>query len=151
MTSTDKENTLSIKIQTSVLMNLIIMLPHAVIFIIVAFCVVIMNIHWSFLFIATLAICVSVIYFFNLHIKKSLKNSVYSLFKDQRDQWSIRLKEPKSYKISVLGTSFSSEFFIILNLIDESKRKYTAIITKDSVPDEQYRKLKVYINTHKLL
>ena len=150
MTSKDIKQSLSIKIKSSLQKYFIIILPHVISLVIISSCVILFDIYVWYLVITCVFIIASFIYFFRLHIKLNLSNSVLSLYKDPIGNWSIDLKGRVKHKIEILGTSFISEFFIILNVKDESKKQYAVILTKDSVNKDDYRKLKVFINTNQL-
>ncbi len=151
MTKTDNNKTLHIKLQSSLLKRLFIVVPHLIVILIIFACLFWTDTKSIYLFVSVILITFSFIYFFKLHIKKDLKNSVLCISKNTNDDWYLDSKEIKNQKVFISGSSFASELLIILNLVDQTNKQFSAIVTRDSIEIAQFRKLKVYIKTHKLI
>ncbi len=151
MTKTDNNKTLHIKLQSSLLKRLFIVVPHLIVILIIFACLFWTDTKSIYLFVSVILITFSFIYFFKLHIKKDLKSSVLCISKNTNDDWYLDSKEIKNQKVFISGSSFASELLIILNLVDQTNKQFSALVTRDSIEITQFRKLKVYIKTHKLI
>jgi len=69
---------------------------------------------------------------------------------DSKNCWRILLSDAVKKDVVVSGSSFDSNFLIILNFEDMEEKYYVALITADSVTNEEFRKLKVFLKTQKL-
>jgi hypothetical protein len=47
----------------------------------------------------------------------------------------------------LLGSSFNSQYLIILNFCTSDSRRYTALLAKDMMTEDELRYLKVYLKT----
>ena len=100
-----------------------------------------------------LIICIawSFIYFLRLYCFQSSQNSVVSIQQDSVKNWRILLaNDNKTKRAHLLPSSFTSSYFIILiyNLDNSTRinKNYSVLITRDSLPKESFRILKVKLN-----
>ena len=103
-----------------------------------------------FLLLSIVIVISSLIYFVRLHLTFDSNKSIISLQKDLKNNWTIKYKNGVKASVSILPSSFVSEILIIMNVVDKSKQQFSVLITLDSIDKDQYRKLKVFMNTHKL-
>jgi len=65
------------------------------------------------------------------------------IFQDSAKNWFIKTREYDKQKVQLLGTRFISKMLIIINLVDSNKKKYTILITPDSLPKSEFRRITV--------
>jgi len=133
----------SLKIKASLLKKLLILLPHlfavGLIFLIEPFP--------GYLGAFLLALIIlSAIYYYRLHISKKLKQSVYYISQDSAKNWLVTTRGDMLQQVTLLDSSFTSNFLIIINYIDINKNKYCVIIMHDSLANDEFRRLLLRLN-----
>jgi len=151
MISNNKNSILHLRVVPSLGKILLIILPHLVCFLLMIFCFYQWNISTIYLIVILVCILVSLIYFIKLHLSLSLNKSIKSLTKDSNDKWHINTVDKTNHSVDIVGTSYVSNSLIILNLIDDIKKEYSVLFTVDSLNIDQFRRLKVFLNTKQLL
>lgn len=142
----------AINIKASLQKCLLIVIPHLVIGAIVLMAPP-LNLYIKGT--AILLVLLSFVYYFRLHIKADLKQSVSAIRQDSAENWGLQLhsSENQDYiSVALLASSFASNVLIILNFSDTSKGSlakgaYRVLITPDSVSEDEYRRLKVRLKT----
>lgn len=132
--------------------HILILFPHMFTAIILLAFLVAERLDLIYLLLSLVFILASYYYFVRLHLKRNLNKSICEIRKSINDEWSLVLKNKSEQRVSILPSSFSSRFLIILNFqnTDIKKDSYSAIITPDSISIEEFRRLKVFIKTKKL-
>lgn len=77
------------------------------------------------------------------------KKSISSLELNTREEWWLYSKSGMT-KAELLGTSFITQYLIVLNFKTKQLLKTSVMLTRDSVSAEQWRKLRVYLTIQKL-
>lgn len=136
---------LSITPTSSFWLNLLIILSHALILL---FVVLLLDIKLVFALIFILMIVLSLAYYFQLYICKTLKKSVqyavHSFHKGQDKGWSVRLSHKKEdLAVAIQPSSFVSSSLVILNFKDHNNKTYSLMIPADSVTQQVNRQLRV--------
>jgi len=150
MTSKHNKQILSIRIKPSITKILIIVVPHVLIASFLLFNSYIFKLGNSILMLSLLFTILSLFYFIKLHLNMSLKQSIYSISRDINNKWWVNYKNKKNINITLSSNSFVSNYLILLNTIDASKKCSTIIITPDSIKKDQFRQLKVILKTDRL-
>jgi len=140
----------TIKIKASLSKQLLIVLPHVIVTAILFIFLDFKGLTKIYYLMSLICISISLIYFVRLYLTFSAKKSIYTVNKDSNNNWSLTTRNSEKTNVSILATSFSSNLLIIFNFQDESEKQYTALITPDSLTQDEFRKLKVYIKTRKL-
>ncbi len=108
--------------------------------------------------VAIALVVASFVYYYRLHIRTDLNKSVKAVRLDSAKNWGVKLqffKKSQDYtNVILLGSSFYSNFLIILNFSDLSqnsvvKATYSVLITPDSLSKDEFRRLKVRLKTLK--
>lgn len=136
---------LSITPASSFWLNLLVILSHALVFV---FVILLLDIELVFALILILMIAMSLAYYFQLHISKTLRKSVqyavHSFHKGEDKGWSVRLSHQKEdLSVVIQPSSFVSNRLIILNFKDHHNKTYSLMIPADSVTQPVNRQLKV--------
>jgi len=91
--------------------------------------------------IITSLIFLSTLYYVRLHIHQVLKKSVRVIYQDSSKNWFIETTNIEKKEVKLSNTSFFSWSLILINFIDFNNKKYTVLITPDSLLNEEYRRL----------
>ena len=104
---------------------------------------------WLSLFLVAM-ILYSFIYYLRLHVFQSLNKSVLSIRRDSTGNWLIKTSQNPQKNVSLSGSSFVSNYLIILNYKSHGLFKNnTVLLTVDSLSKDDFRHLSVAINTTK--
>lgn len=126
-----------------------IFVPHLLAILIVIFLVPVL---WLLkLGLATL-IVLSLLYFFQLHVYQKLSNSVISIQQDSANNWFVTTLHDNGQAVQreLLASSFVSPYLIILNFSgSNSLLPYTALVPPGSLPEKDFRRLRVRLKTMK--
>jgi len=150
MNKKDINKTINVVLKDSRQKRLFIIIPHLISLFIIVVCVLWLETKLSFLVFSLFLILLSFIYCYKLHINKNLKHSIDSFSVNVNGNCYLTLYENNKQHVLISARSFVSNYFILLIFAVESNKTYTALITRDSLEDNQFRRLKIYINTHKL-
>jgi len=139
---------LSIEIKPSLQKYIIVTIPHVLALI---FLVFIKNLALLQILFLVSTVLFSFIYFLRLHCLGSLEHSVISIQQDSVRNWMLLFPyKSEMKKVKLMHTSFISNHLIILIYKPDSARyfykKYTILITRDSVSKKEFRILKAKIN-----
>jgi len=91
--------------------------------------------------IITSLIFLSTLYYVRLHIHQVLKKSVRVIYQDSSKNWFIETTNIEKKEVKLSNTSFFSWSLILINFLDFNNKKYTVLITPDSLLNEEYRRL----------
>ena len=149
MSSNQFKQAFTIKIKSTLIKKLLIVLPHVIVAVLLFIFLDFKGLISIYFMLSLLCIAISLIYFVRLHLIFSSNQSIYNIQNNINDDWSLVLRDYEKVNVSISGTSFNSNFLIILNFKNESKEQYTALITRDSVTQSEFRRLKVRIKTRK--
>jgi len=146
-----KENNFSLIIRSSKWKIALIILPHFF-----SLILLFLAIYQEFLNIVFLSVVFlilsSLIYFYRLHLTRTLSQSVQSIHKDSKGIWWVVLYDGNEKRqVSISGESFESNILIILNLECLLGKIFTVLITPDSVTTEEFRVLKVMLKIQKIV
>ncbi len=132
---------LHLVLKPSLQKRLLIIAPH----LIALFIIVLLDVFPLYMKIALFTLIVaSSIYYSRLHIFNTLKKSIHTIQQDSANNWIISIQEKGDNKtVELLPSSFISKIIIVLNYKDINKSHYSAIITKDSLSDDDFRHLYV--------
>lgn len=83
----------------------------------------------------------SVIYYYRLHISRKLARSVYEISQDSAKNWLISTQNNEPKQVTLLDSSFASNFLIVINYIDIKNNKYVVVFTPDSLSVNDFRHL----------
>lgn len=139
-----------LRIKSSLGKTLLIVLPHSAVFVLLLFLAFKNERFDNYLLLIFLLIISSLVYFYRLHLSRTLSKSIFEISMDSKNCWRILLSDAVKKDVVVSGSSFDSNFLIILNFEDMEEKYYVALITADSVTNEEFRKLKVFLKTQKL-
>lgn len=90
-------------------------------------------------------ILVSLRYYIFLYLKPKSTKYVQTIFQDSNQNWFIKTAKYKKQEVILSGSSFLSNILILTNFTDSNKQHYIALITPDSLPKTEYRRLIVRI------
>lgn len=147
---------LSITLKPTVTLSLLVVIPHMLAFLIVVVLIAVptsissvssSSLVWVAGFVTISCIIVSLVYFSRLHIWKILDKSIKEIHQDSAKNWSVIVCDEETKSVQLLTTSFISTFLVVLNFKDLNSRIYTAIIVSDSLPGQDFRRLRVRIKT----
>ena len=119
---------------------MLILIPHFLIFLFVIITPVELYIVKVYL---SLAVILSLYYFLRLYIFKNLNKSIESISKDSMGNWYIQDVSNQQYSVQLLHSSFVGKFLIILNYTDINKKKFSVLLTRDSLEEDEFRRLKI--------
>lgn len=130
---------LSLKIKPSLQRWSAIVVPHFL----VSMMLLVLNNDFQRIILLALffLILISLVYSVRLHIYQSLKNSVKIIYQDSAKNWFIEIIDTEKKEVNLSNTSFFSPFLILINFSDSNNKKYTVLITPDSLLSEEYRRL----------
>ena len=97
--------------------------------------------NFKFKLIIILLICFSTIYYLRLHIHHALKKSVRVIYQDSSKNWFIETIDTERKEVQLSNTSFFSQPLILINCTDFNNKKYTVLITPDSLSNAEHRRL----------
>ena len=129
---------LSLTIIPTLQKKLFIIIPHLFVMVLVLTVDPIPNYLRLILFIL---IVISVVYYYRLHILGTLKYSVSRIGQDSVKNWILKTHDGRSRQVSLLDSSFVSQYLIVLNYIDRNKSNYVVVFTRDSLPISDFRHL----------
>jgi hypothetical protein len=89
----------------------------------------------------------SYFYYYQWHVARVLKKSIVEIHINSLENWSIFSYTGKRIKVDLLGSSFSSQSLIILNFCSFNSKKYTVLITKNMLNEDEFRHLRVRLKT----
>ncbi|RVU86282.1 hypothetical protein EOL70_02210 [Leucothrix sargassi] len=96
----------------------------------------------------------SAAHYLKLHYWQTAKRSVSEFNIDANGQWSVLCEHlPRQanltqwVQVSLDGSTFSSRFLIVLNLVGEGQR-FTILLPKDSLDQDTFRRLRVRLKMH---
>ncbi len=144
------DQAVSINIQSNLIKQLLIVLPHAIAGVTLVAFLDLKGVITFFFLISLVCVFLSLIYFVRLHLTLNSKKSILKIHFKAQDSWYLTLKNDIRVKVTILATSFSSNLLIILNFKDVTGRQYTALITPDGINPDEFRRLKVLIKTYRL-
>lgn len=134
-------------IKPSLQKSLLIIVPHLIgIIIVLSFTVFSLWLKLQFIVI----VLASGFYYTRLHLLQKSKKSVISIQQDSAKNWFISTHDkghevpPKSVILS--ASSFGNKYLIVLNYRDINKSYYSAIITPDSISNNDFRRLQVRLS-----
>jgi len=133
---------LALNIRPSRQKYFLIFVPHLTVFIFLLFSDVFTG--WLKLIISLLIIS-SLFYFYQWHLRQSMKQSVQQIFQDTANNWFITTPKYEQKPVEILPSSYIGHLLIIINFIDTDKNKYVALLTSDSLSKDDYRRLIVRI------
>ena len=133
---------LALNIKPSYQRWLIIVIPHLFVLMVVVFLVDIFEPAIQLLLV--LLILSSVFYYLRLHIHQSSAKSITRVYQDSVKNWLIETKDGKK-EVQLAGSSFMSDFLILMNFTDAYKQKYNVFITPDILSTSEFRRLSVRI------
>lgn len=93
------------------------------------------------LVLSLLVIMVSYWYFYRWHVAHSLKKSIVEVSLNALDVWSVRTVSTKYNEVTLLSSSFVSQYLIILNFRLSPMRGYTMLIVKSEIDENKFRHL----------
>ena len=149
MTLNRFNQTLTIKMKSSLSKQLFIVMPHVIIAVLMCFFMNLTGVTLFYLFISLTCILMSLIYFVRMHLTLNANKSICSIVKNSNGDWNLALKNSEVPNVLISTTSFVSNTLIILVCIDGFNNHYTALITPDSVNQDVFRRLKVHLKTSK--
>lgn len=149
MHSNQFNETTNIKIKSTLLMKLFVLLPHLVVTVIFLILLYLGVLTVYYFIVLAFFIIVSLLYFSNLHFINATSRSITHINKVLGGDWKLTLKDSIVVKAKMLDTSFSSSLFVILNFQDANNKNYTSFITRDCLESDEFRRLKVLIKTSK--
>ena len=91
----------------------------------------------------SLVVILSLYYFLRLYIFKNLNKSIESVSQDSLKNWYIQDIGKHQHPVQLLPSSFVSKFLIILNYAGIDKKKYSVLLTPDSLDEKEFRRLKI--------
>lgn len=89
----------------------------------------------------------SYFYYYQWHVTRVLEKSIVEIDINSLEDWSVFSYTGKRIKVDLLSSSFSSQSLIILNLRSLNSRKYTVLITKNMLTEDEFRHLSVRLKT----
>ena len=119
---------------------MLILIPH---FLILLFVIITPVELYIVKVLLSLVIILSLYYFLRLYIFKNLDKSIESFSKDSMGNWYIQDVRNQQHPVQLLPSSFVSKFLIILNYAGIDKNKFSVLITRDSLEDDEFRRLKI--------
>lgn len=134
---------LSLTIIPSFYKKLLIIIPH---FVVMVFVLLVEPIPKYLRLILSILIVISVVYYYRLHILGALKRSVSRIGQDSVKNWVLETYDSRSINVSLLDSSFVSQYLIVLNYIDRSNNNYVVVFTCDSLSISDFRHLVVRLN-----
>lgn len=96
-----------------------------------------------------MAIISSYFYYYQWHVARILEKSIVEIHINSLEDWSVFSCRGRRIKVDLLSSSFSSQFLIILNFRCFNSRKYTVLITKNMLNEDDFRHLRVRLKTAK--
>ena len=97
-------------------------------------------------------IILSLLYFLSVHIFQKLHHAVIGIQRDSTNNWLITTAKDKNkaFHSELLSSSFVSPWLVILNFKGNHKlNAYTALIPLGSLPEDDFRRLRVILKTMK--
>ena len=120
----------------------VILIPHIIMLILVLS----MSVFFLWLkILLTILIVTSLTYYFRLHISNALDKSIHAIQQDSVNNWLIKTNGESEFNnltsVNILPNSFISKYIIVLNFRDTAQSQYSVIIMKDSLQEDDYRRL----------
>lgn len=138
-----------VPVNPSLTIILLVVLPHLIAISIVFLLVLTSNSITSLILASSCATIVfilfSLVYFARLHLWQNLKKSVLEIKQDSAQNWTLLTRDRELEQLELLNTSFISTFFVVLNFRGLKRDVYTALFAVDSLPDQDFRRLRVRI------
>jgi len=140
-----------VPVKPSLTIYLLVVLPHLSAISIVVFLVVSTSYRLTPLvliscFATTVFILFSLIYFARLHLLQNLKKSVLEIQQDSAQNWTVVTRNQELKQVELLNTSFISTLIVVLNFKGLKREVYTTVFAADSLPDQDFRRLRVSVN-----
>ncbi len=135
---------MEIELNQSLLIKLIIFIPH-----LVSFCIVLwlLDIQLLIRILLLSLIVTSLFYYLRKYIFLTDKTVIRKIKYDSNQKWSIFLENNEQHEVELLPTSYISNWLIIFNFKQNKTIVRTAILTKDSTEKAYFRRLKILANT----
>lgn len=89
----------------------------------------------------------SYFYYYQWHVVRVFNKSIVEIHINASGDWSVFSCRGKQIKVDLLASSFVSQPLIILNFCSLNSRKYTVLITKNMLNENEFRHLKVRLKT----
>lgn len=124
----------------------LVIIPH-----LFALCIVLLipYVALNVKFILVVLIIVSSIFYSRLHLIQGSESAIKSIRVNNKNMWSVNLRDDELVKVDVLPSSFISNWLIILNLKrHDNLKSVTALITIDSLDNDTFRHLKVKLKNY---
>ena len=150
MFSNQFNQSITINVKSSLIKQLLIWFPHAISTTILILFLKLQHLNITYFLLLIICIVISLVYFIRLHLLFSANKSIHTIQKSTNDIWKVTFKNGVEKNVSLMNTSFVSSLFIILNFNDSTSKQYSALISSDSVNHDEFRRLKVFIKSHRL-
>ena len=131
---------LSLKVEPSRVKSLLILCPHVLILVMVLW---IDEFSGGLRWILMSVIIVSWVYYSRLHLALSLKRSIKKITQDSAKHWFIDTPYENHRPVMIEGSSFLSNYLIIINYTSINKSRYTVIFTRKCLSSDNFRRLSV--------
>lgn len=81
---------------------------------------------------------------------QSSKNQIRKIIYSAEKGWSLFLEDHDSEKAELLPSTVSTRFCLFMHFIDGKRKQHNFMITRDSLPFDTYRKLRVVLKINAL-